>query len=446
MCLSEKAFLGSRPRHANRSLPVTALLALCRALALFAALLLPPSALANGLDRAMAATLIIRSDDGDARLLGSAFRFLAPDLAVTNAHVVGRAASVLVSSPDGPTRRADVIGRDELRDVALLRLPDRGPALTAGAAPGLGHEVFAIGAPFGAEFSLSRGVVSALSRQIEANVPVRMLQHDAAVNPGSSGGPLVDEGGRVVGMNSQIADGFRNFVGIAYAIPVARLVGIATALRDGTPLRDVSLGLRVRPLSSKIRAALGHSGTGVLVDHVAGGGLADRAGLRPGDILGRVADADIATPGDVAFALDTATGDRITLTVWRGGTRLVLSAAVAAPAPPAPAGTASAPETRTMYSLAEFGLALDGTRIASVGEGSFAQYLGLSPDDRLLSVDGRAATPDGLAAYRITRPALILVELSDRSTRHYVLDPWATPGRLMPVSGANVLDGETVIF
>jgi serine protease Do len=417
-------------------------------LTFLATLVLPPAQAAEtGLEHAVGATLILRSDDGEERLLGSGFRFLGPDLAVTNAHVVGRAATVLVFSPDGTRRRAEVIGVDELRDIALLRLPDAGEVLRGALQPRLGQVVYAIGAPFGAEFSLSRGVVSSLARQIEANVPVRMIQHDAAVNPGSSGGPLVDEAGRIIGMNSQIADGFRNFVGIAYAIPVTRIVEVAGALLDGRALPEVHLGLRVRPLTPKIRNALAFDGSGVLVDHVAGGGAADRAGLKPGDVLVKVAGERISTPGDIAFALDGVRSGRIVLSVIRKG---ALSEMIAETSPDpmlAPAQTSGTPEIRSVYSLEDFGLIFDpASRIESVRDKSFAQYLGLSVGDRVLALDGTAVSADMLGGYQITRPALLLIELSDRSTRHYVLDPWAAPGRLLPVSGANVLDAETVIF
>ena len=112
------------------------------------------------------------------------------------------------------------------------------------------------------------------------------IQHDAAVNPGSSGGPLVDAEGRLVGMNSQIADGSRLFVGIGYAMSAADIERLVPKMIRGE-LREVpKLGLRLRPVSRKIAVALGMTeGEGLLVDHVAAGGIAGRAGLQPGDVI-----------------------------------------------------------------------------------------------------------------------------------------------------------------
>ena len=232
-----------------------------------------------------------------------------------------------------------------------------------------------------------------------------------------------------------------------FQLPVARIVEVTSALLDGRALPEVHLGLRVRPLTPKIRAAIGFDGAGVLVDHVAGGGAADRAGLKPGDVLVKVAGEKIAVPGDIAFALDGVRSGRVVLSVIRKGSLSEMIAETSTDLTLAPAGTSGTPEIRSSYSLEDFGLSFDtASRIDTVRDKSFAQYLGLSVGDRVLALDGTAVTGDMLGAYRITRPALLLVELSDRSTRHYVLDPWAAPGRLLPVSGANVLDAETVIF
>ncbi|HMO73612.1 MAG TPA: trypsin-like peptidase domain-containing protein, partial [Paracoccaceae bacterium] len=154
-----------------------------------------------------------------------------------------------------------------------------------------------MGAPLGAEFTVTRGMVSASARQVEAAVPLRLLQHDAAVNPGSSGGPLIDAQGRVVGMNSRIADGSRHYVGISYAIAAGDLARIVQGLVDETLIPFPKLGLQLRPVTRQIAAAMGLPAEGALVDRVDPGGLADRAGLRAGDVIAAAGGQPIATPG-----------------------------------------------------------------------------------------------------------------------------------------------------
>ncbi|MBP9185116.1 MAG: serine protease, partial [Fuscovulum sp.] len=191
------------------------------------------------LETAMDAVLVVRSDDAEDRFLGSAFLWGEEAVvAVTNAHVVGAAEEVRLVDRNGEEMTGLVIARDAVRDVAVISVPPRQDGsprrgLVAAADPaGLGLEVYALGAPLGVEFTLTEGLISATARQVEIQVPMVMLQHDAAVNPGSSGGPLVDAMGRLVGMNSQIADGSRMFVGIAYAIPAGDLDRIVTGLID----------------------------------------------------------------------------------------------------------------------------------------------------------------------------------------------------------------------
>jgi serine protease Do len=206
------------------------------ALALVIALTSGARAAASDLEAAMDTVLTVRSNDADERFLGSAFLWGEDAVvAVTNAHVVGEAEEVRLVDRHGNEEIGLVIARDAVRDVAVISVaPGRRGLVPADTAAGLGDEVFALGAPLGIEFTLTEGLVSATARQVDVAVPMLMLQHDAAVNPGSSGGPLVDAAGQLVGMNSQIADGSRMFVGIAYAIPSGDLDRIVTGLIEET--------------------------------------------------------------------------------------------------------------------------------------------------------------------------------------------------------------------
>src|SRR5690606_24068797 len=282
---------------------------------------------AEALDAAMDTVLTVRSNDAADRFLGSAFLWGEEAVvAVTNAHVVGEAEEVRLVDRHGNEETGLVIARDTVRDVAVISvdpgrdgMPRRG--LVAAPDPaGLGLEVYALGAPLGVEFTLTEGLISASARQVDVAVPILMLQHDAAVKPGSSGGPLVDAAGRLVGMNSQIADGSRMFVGIAYAIPAQDLDRIVTGLIDETLAPFPVLGLKVRPVDRKVGGMLGLDAQGLLVDGTVKGGLAEAAGLLAGDVILAVNGTGIARPGDFAFLLERALSEEsAALTILRDG-------------------------------------------------------------------------------------------------------------------------------
>ena len=186
-------------------LPIAALVVLCQWLGASVSL-----AQETTIARAMDAVMVLSSNDGRAVFLGSGFLYGTGGIALTNAHVVGTSDSVRAVFHDGEIAIARVIARDETRDIAILSVPTahgRSSLIRATQSPEIGHPVIAIGAPLGLGFTATRGIIAAAPRQIEAAVPLRLLQHDAALNPGSSGGPLIDEAGHLLGMNSRIADG-----------------------------------------------------------------------------------------------------------------------------------------------------------------------------------------------------------------------------------------------
>jgi len=402
----------------------------------------------TNLEKAVASTFAIHSNDLEETLLGSGFAFYRPGMVLTNAHVVNGAKTVLLIAQDGGRQIAQVLARDVLRDIAVLHLahnPAPIPAVAGTAC--LGQPVYAVGAPFGADFSVSFGIVSRLQRQIEPNAPVLMLQHDAALNPGSSGGPLVDANGALLGMNSQIADGFRQYIGISYAIPTALLNRTIAAMLAQTIPASPKLGLSLRPVDARVVAALGlKSRIGVLVDFVTADSLSARAGVLPGDIITAIAGQTIRKPGDIAFALDQAAGSRFDMTVNRAGRDHSLRVTV-------PSGAAlgtdkpASPQHKTAYSFGEIGLDIDASgALKTVTPDSLGQFVGLAAADRIIAVNGQPANAALLREFRITGPVLLLVQLSDRSTKHFIVDPWHKPARMRPLGGANVLDTDVVIF
>lgn len=408
-----------------------------------------PATASDTVIRALDATLVLYSADGRERFLGSAFAYRRGDRVVSNAHVVGRAGEVIAVARDGRRYRAQVVQVDTARDLAELRLdrPHDTWLEPAEGAVAEGQGVLAAGAPLEATFTLTAGIVSAAARQIDPQQPVAYLQHSAPVNPGSSGGPLVDAAGRLLGVNTRIADGSRFFAGIAYAVPRADLDAF---LDHGPVAAGRNPGFTVRDLSAPIRAALGAGDTdGVLIDNVVGGSAAAAAGLRPGDILRAMGEHRIAKAGDIAFAL-AALPEVYTLSVRRGGAALTLEVEPVARSRAIEPMTPVRPARRDSYSLAEMGISADadGT-ITSMGDSGAGFFAGLSRGDVILAVNGLPVaerTPDWATRLRIENPVLLLVRLSDGATRHYLLDPWDTGAGLRPSSAANVMDQEVVGF
>lgn len=444
--------MANHKRKRKQPLPFLGELLAVLAVLLLAAFIGP--AHAAPLDEAMDRVLTVRSADSEDRFLGSAFLWGDGSVAVTNAHVVGGAEEVRLVDRHGVEDVALVIARDDARDVAVISIAvefvaGRTGLVIAPEVPGLGDEVFALGAPLGIEFTLTEGRISATARQVDIAVPLLMLQHDAAVNPGSSGGPLVDVEGRLLGMNSQIADGSRMFVGIAYAISVADLDRIVTGLVEETLAPFPKLGLRARPVDKQVAEALGVPAAGLLVDGVENGGLAEGAGLAAGDIIVAVDGTALSQPGDLVFAVERATGvGEAKVTVLRGEEKvevaLVFDAVEAGNVQKLRQVTQGAPETVKAYRLAALGVVLDDEGVVTgVTDNSPALFAGLAQGDRIVAINGAVVD---LTTYEITEAVLILVAAPGGETRHIYLDPWGAHDGVRPVGGANVLDPDVVVF
>ncbi len=423
--------------------------ALAVALVLILAGLMSP-VLATPLEDAMDTVFTVRSADSEDRFLGSALLWGDGAVAVTNAHVVGEAEQVRLIDRYGHEETALVIARDAVRDVAVISVTPGRRGLVPGEVPGLGAEVFALGAPLGIEFTLTEGRISASDRQVEIAVPMRMVQHDAAVNPGSSGGPLVDAAGALVGMNSQIADGSRMFVGIAYAIPAAELSRIVTGLVDETLAPFPALGMVVRPVDRQVAEALGVTAAGLLVDGVDTGGLAEASGLLAGDVILAVDGVALTAPGDFAFGIEAAVeAGEAAVAILRSGQAMVVTLALTGEAEPAfgvktrQVGSGM-PERVESYRLSALGVMLgaDGL-VEDVTDNSPALFAGIAKGDRIVAVNGAEVD---LATLEVTEPVLILIEAPGGATRHIYLDPWGATDGVRPVGGANVLDPDVVVF
>ena len=238
---------------------------------------------------------------GRGESLGSGVVFTGDGFLLTNAHVVGKSTGGTAEFSDGTSAPFRVVGADPLSDLAVLRAngPTPEPA-ELGEADKLkvGQLVVAVGNPLGLAGSVTAGVVSALGRSLPARGRVieDVIQTDAALNPGNSGGALADAGARVVGINTAVAG-----VGLGMAVPVndtTRRI-ISALMRDGR-VRRAYLGLAMMPgpVPANWRERLGRK-TGLLVAQVVAGGPADRAGLRQGDLLLTVAGNPVAVSQDL---------------------------------------------------------------------------------------------------------------------------------------------------
>ena len=260
---------------------------------------------------------------------------------VTNDHVIAGASGAVVRLADGRAYNAVLVGTSPAHDLAVLRIgvgTGRPEPLPIGTSHDLrvGQKVFAIGNPFGLDWTLTTGIISALNRELPTEtgaVIERLIQTDAAINPGNSGGPLLDSAGRLIGVNTAIYSPSGASAGIGFAVPVDTVNRVVPRLiAQGRYIRP-SLGIRAEEqLNAALSARLGIEGVFVL--EVESGSAAERAGIRParlgrdagfqtGDVILEVEGRPLRRVAELLSALDRhAPGDTITLTILRDGARL----------------------------------------------------------------------------------------------------------------------------
>jgi serine protease Do len=266
--------------------------------------------------------------------LGSGVIASADGYVVTNFHVVRGADAIVVRLADQSEFQAKLVGSDSKTDLALLKIDGRGlPAMPFGDSDRLevGEPVMAIGNPFGLDQTVTTGIVSAKERFIGSGPYDDFIQTDASVNPGNSGGPLVDVRGALVGINTAIFSQTGGSVGIGFAIPVNVAKDVLRQLRDTGKVVRGYLGVAVAPVTPEARRASNLPGPrGALVAEVVAGSPAAGAGLKPGDVIVRYEGDELLDPRDLTRRVAaTPPGTSVKLDVARsGGQHAMLTARI----------------------------------------------------------------------------------------------------------------------
>ena len=272
------------------------------------------------------------TDEPVQRGVGSGFILSADGYVMTNAHVVDGADEVFVTLTDKREFKAKVLGADVRTDVAVLKIEgDKLPFVLVGDSDTIrvGEWVIAIGSPFNLENTVTAGIISAKQRDTGDYLP--LIQSDVAVNPGNSGGPLINMRGEVIGINSQIATLSGAYNGISFAVPIDEAIRVSEQLKKTGKVTRGRIGVQIGEVSKDVAESLGlKNAQGAEVSLVEPGGPADKAGIKAGDIILKFNGTPVARSSDLPRLVGgTDLGSKATVTIWRKGAQLDLPVGVA---------------------------------------------------------------------------------------------------------------------
>lgn len=264
---------------------------------------------------------------------GSGFIISADGYVVTNFHVVDNAETISVTLSDKRELVATLIGKDKDSDIALLKIKAKDlPLLELGDSSTLkvGQWVYAIGAPFGLDYTATQGIVSALSRHLPDGNYVPFIQTDVAVNPGNSGGPLFDLHGKVIGVNSMIYSRSGGYMGVSFSIPVNLVKNVTEQLKTKGYVSRGKLGVHIQDLSQELATSFQlKSPEGALVAKVENNSAAEKAGILSGDVIIAYGDAPIRSAADLPPLVgDTSIGSKVSIKLIRNGKEKLLGVKV----------------------------------------------------------------------------------------------------------------------
>ena len=310
--------------------------------------------------------------------MGSGFIFSSDGFVITNHHVVDGAKHVVVRLPNRQEFDADIIGTDPRSDLAVLKIAsDDLPVLRLAdeSALKVGQWVLAIGSPFGLDFSVTAGIVSAVGRSLPTAAGdnyVPFIQTDVAINPGNSGGPLFNLEGEVIGVNSQIFTRSGGSIGLSFAIPSSVVRNVVAQIQETGEVERGWLGVSIQDVDRNLADSFGlDRPRGALIAQAGKGSPAEDAGLESGDIIVSFDGHDIETSADLPHIVGLiAPGTSVEAVIMRDGKELTLEVEVGALA----AGAVARVETEA---ASDGTVRLLGMRIAPV-EAELLSDLGLS--------------------------------------------------------------------
>jgi serine protease Do/serine protease DegQ len=322
---------------------------------------------------------------------------------LTNAHVVENATAITVTLQDGRDVEAQVVGRDTLSDVAVLKVKADGLTqipLGDSAKIEVGDFVVAIGNPFGLQHTVTSGIISGLSRSgINPDGYEDFIQTDASINPGNSGGALVNLKGELIGINTAILSKSGGNIGIGFAIPINMAKNVMDQLLKFGAVKRGVLGVNIYTVTPEIARSLGLANVhGALVSEVVGGSAAEKAGVHTGDVITAVNGQNVKSNAELRNVVGLLrVGDKVDIGLLRDGNSKRVTAVLAAivtPAAVAPAKHAAAAATPHGLDGADIIDAPEaaGALIKSIEPGTPASLQGLRENDVIVRVNRERVT------------------------------------------------------
>lgn len=380
------------------------------------------------------------------RSMGSGFIVSSDGYVLTNNHVIEGADEIVVRLSDRRELPATLVGTDPRSDMAVLKIEDGDdlPVVKIGRSQNLkvGEWVLAIGSPFGFDYTVTAGIVSALGRSLPTENYVPFIQTDVAINPGNSGGPLFNLDGEVVGINSQIYTRSGGFMGVSFAIPIDDAMNVFRQIRDKGSVARGWLGVLIQEVNRDLAESFGlKRPRGALIAEVMSGSPAEEAGLQAGDIVLEYDDEGVELSSDLPPMVGrTPVGETARLTVLREGREMTLNVEIGELPEPGAQQASADPDEQGGPASAPLGLAVEpipselaesaglkgGVLVTGVGSGpaleagirsrdviteihrkpvrsveDFRQVISELPDDRAVSV---RVVRQGRAIYLVMKP------------------------------------------